>query len=309
MQAGRLRCINAGGTPALQKCLAGGVGKSFEILFMEVLMVKTAVILAAGRGTKMWPYGDTWAKAALPVANRPVIQWQFETLKEAGLTNFVVVGGYLMGQIREALKNENNVTFVEQSKPTGTADALLLALNQVQESEFLVVYGDILFTAESLKPLLEVGKEKGAAALVKPAAAEASLEWLCANVKEQKLTAILGHPREASHQLCGMYYLTREIISHLEQNPGFMVSVEVGNMPPAENELAQSLSQFLNDGNSIAAVEAKGVFTDLDKPWHYLDANTAWLIDQGSKLKSNQLADGAVIEKGAEIGGYVVMGD
>ncbi len=66
-------------------------------------MVETAVILAAGRGSKMWPYGDTWPKAALPVANRPLIQWQIETLQACGIKTIVVVIDHLGAQIRDAI--------------------------------------------------------------------------------------------------------------------------------------------------------------------------------------------------------------
>jgi len=178
----------------------------------------------------------------------------------------------------------------------------------VKDEGFLVVYGDVLFADEAVKPLVEqVSQSNQCTALVKPAQTGRTLEWLCANVKENTLSQILGHPREATHLLCGVYWLPKSFIPFLEQNPGLMVAVEVGNMPPKEAELAQSLSQYLENGNTVKAVEVQGIFADLDKPWHYLDANTELLIYNGKKLKSNQLAEGAKIADGAEIEGYVVL--
>lgn len=80
-------------------------------------------------------------------------------------------------------------------------------------------------------------------------------------------------------------------------------------MPPLESELAESLSRALQTGETIHAVEAEGLFVDIDKPWHLLDANSALLKHLGERLGENQIAEGAVIEDGAKIAGYVVMGE
>ncbi len=272
--------------------------------------MNTAIILAAGRGSKLWPYGETWAKAALPIANRPLIQWQMDALSLAGINNTVVVTGHLGGQVLSAIGQQSNIQYVEQKKQSGTADALLLALSFVKDEEFLVLYGDVLFNEEDLIRLLNYPLSNGdGAALVNPLHHRPPHEWLCANVKNKKITQILGHPRQATHRLCGIYRFTRECIPALTQNPGLMTSVNVGNMPPQEAELAESVSHRLHHGKTIHAVENQGFFVDIDKPWHLMEANHALLEHQCALINENQLANDARIEDGAQIEGYVILGE
>lgn len=268
-------------------------------------MVECAIILAAGHGSKIWPYGDTWPKAALPLANWPLIQWQIEAIQDAGIQTVYVVVHHLHQQIHEAVVDFEDVHLIRQTEIHGTADSLLCATQSISESEFLVVYGDTLFTQEAVQLLLQV---EGLAALVRPVASHQSGEWLCANVDDGRIRQILGHPREASHQLCGLYALNRDIIPYLETNPGMMKSVEVGNMPPLDAELAESLSQFIQDEGELIAIENSGLYADLDKPWHYLDANEALLNHLGENLTENEIDESAEIQEGAEIEGFVVMG-
>lgn len=273
------------------------------------IMIDTAILLAAGRGTKMWPYGDTWPKAALPIANRPVIDWQIHALHACGIKHIVVVTGHLGGQVRAAVSGRMGVECVEHKQPRGTADSLLCGLACAKAERFVVAYGDILYTREDLQRLLGRAQEtSGHAALVQPLGNLSPTEWLCATLRGNQINRILGHPREATHRLCGLYVLSRDMIPHLGNHPGLMTSVEVGTMPPLEAELAESLSRSLQNGDPLHAVEAQHFYADLDKPWHYLDANTEFLALLGGNLTGNEIADTAHIDPGAEIEGYLIAG-
>ncbi len=273
-------------------------------------MVESAIILAAGTGTKIWPYSGTWPKAALPIANKSIVRRQIETLQACGIKTIIVVTGHLSGQIRDAVSGLMGVECVEHKNPQGTADSLLCGLACVKSNSFIVSYGDVLYTQEDLTTLIESAKENGGnAALLESLNGQPSNEWLCASVKENRVDTILGHPREASHRLCGVYVFSRGLMPHLANNPGFMTSVEVGNMPPKESELAESVSRFIREGGSVRAVECQHPFFDIDKPWHLLDANEHYLNHLGSKLNASEIAPGARVDKDAEIDGYVVAAD
>lgn len=93
-----------------------------------------AVILAAGRGTRLWPYGDTNAKAALPIANRPLIHWQLDALAEAGIKSVSVVVGFLDGMVRNACAawlgshtGGLNIEYILQPSKAGSAPAAFAA--------------------------------------------------------------------------------------------------------------------------------------------------------------------------------------
>ena len=274
--------------------------------------MKTAVILAAGKGTKIWPHGVTKNKAVLPIANKPVIRWTVETLKESGIENILVVVDYRQEQIAHAIGDVENVEFVRQQGGKGTVPALLSALEKVEDPNILVVYGDVMIAAEDVTALVENFRRTSplAAALVHPLGSERPQDWLCAQVKDESLQWVLGHPRDdVTHRFCGVFALHRRFSQYLQRNPGIMQAVQVAMMSPDEAHLEDSLQLALDGGEKILAVEASRAFVDIDKPWHILEANEVWLRYQSSKLTEDSIGRGSKISDGADIRGHLVVGE
>ena len=63
---------------------------------------KTAMVLAAGLGTRMRPLTDTVPKPLLPVGGKPLIVWQIEALARAGYRNIVINVAHLGDRIKGA---------------------------------------------------------------------------------------------------------------------------------------------------------------------------------------------------------------
>ena len=278
-------------------------------------MIKTAVVLAAGQGTRSWPFGETRPKAAFPIANVPLVQRIVEGLKNAGVGRILVVAGYRAGQVRHAVGDVEGVEFlcVANATPTpaGTASALLAALPAVEEEAFLVVYGDVVMAEANYATMCAVLDQADAAAvaLVAPLGAEDSQDWLCAQVVEGGVRRIVGHPRGGvTHRLCGVYVMRRDLVPYVRRNPGVMTSVEVGMMPPDEAELAQSVQDAIADGLQVAALEVEGYFVDVDKPWHIAQANEAVAGAILARMCGQEVAPSAHISPQARIEGNIVLG-
>ncbi|MCS6861947.1 MAG: NDP-sugar synthase [Abditibacteriales bacterium] len=273
--------------------------------------MRTAIILGAGIGHKIFPYDTLRQKAALPIANVPIVRRLVGDLRALGVVRFVVVVGHFAGQVREALAGEPNVEFVPQPQPDGTAAAVSLALPRIEDDSFLVAYGDIVTSVENLKALIRHFQETGAeaAALVQPLGSRRAGSWICAEVSGDCVREFLGHPRNASHRVGGVYALRKSIAPYLERNPGIMRSVEVGDMPAPEAELEQSLQLWLEDGREIAAVETVGFHVDVDKPWHILEANRAVIADMARHVDRDIIPASAKISEKAEIGGRLILGE
>jgi len=271
--------------------------------------IQTAIILAAGRGRRMWPYGELRPKAILPVLNQPLIARLVADLGTAGIQQVVVVVGHQSQRVKHALTGCDHIAFVEQASPDGTAPAVLEAMPLVEGETFLVVHGDVLLDQADLGALMQTFTQSGAhiAALVHPLEREDSRDWLCATVQGDAITAVEGHPREGSFRLTGVYAMHRGALRYLRDNPGVVAHVPVGGMPPIEAELAASLQMAIEDGVSILAVSTTGPFVDLDKPWHILEAN-ARAIEAATLHLGGLVADpGARISDGADIRGPVIL--
>ena len=120
----------------------------------------TAVILAAGQGTRM---KSKLAKVLHPVAGKPMIQYGVEAAQRAGAEQTVVVIGYQGEQVRAQLGAR--VTFVEQPDLLGTGDAVKCAreLLKGKSENVLVFYADMpLIQPATLRALVEKHRASGA---------------------------------------------------------------------------------------------------------------------------------------------------
>jgi bifunctional UDP-N-acetylglucosamine pyrophosphorylase/glucosamine-1-phosphate N-acetyltransferase len=104
-----------------------------------------AIILAAGKGTRLRPHTESTPKPLLPVQGRPILDWIVGTLPP--VDRLVVVVNYLAGQIEDYLKNQRHVAnwaTVRQEVPRGTGDALMACRGKVTADRVLVLNADDL---------------------------------------------------------------------------------------------------------------------------------------------------------------------
>lgn len=273
--------------------------------------MKNAIVLAAGIGRKVWPYGEFRQKCTIPIANKPIIRRVVENLIEVGCTRIIVVVGHYAQQVRGAIADIPNVEFVTQKTPDGTSNAVLTALKHLNGEDYLVVYGDVVTISDNYRNLIrEFNSQKAEAiALIHPLGEEDANDWLCAKTNDGCISGIEGHPRGGSHRLCGLYAFKETVTPFLLRNPGIVSQVPVGGMPPPESEIAQSLQLMIDDGREISAVETTGFLVDVDKPWHILEANSRFVNHLAKKLEKNHISKGANISDAAEINGNVILGE
>jgi MurNAc alpha-1-phosphate uridylyltransferase len=111
--------------------------------------MKTAMILAAGRGERLKPITDTRPKALCLVNNKPLIQYHVERLAEAGFERVIINHAYLGGQIRAYLGNGSawGLSIYYSPEPPGgleTAGGIVNALPLLGDTPFVTVNADIM---------------------------------------------------------------------------------------------------------------------------------------------------------------------
>ncbi len=272
-----------------------------------------AVVLAAGAGSRFWPYNVVRQKAAFPIANVPVVRRIVDDLAALGLSRVVVVVGAGEASVRAALRGcAADVRFVRQTGHGGnggTAEAALAGASQI-DGDSLIVAGDLVTARPNLAAVMAAWAEgdAGAVALVQPLGEERPQDWLAAHLEGERLVGVEGHARDATHRLGGVYALAQPHLAYLRDNPGVMGRVPVGGMPPLEAEIAQSLQMMMDEGVPVRAVTTSGYHVDLDKPWHILEANTRVIEAMRQEVGTSIIPAGSVIHDGAEIEGKVMMG-
>ncbi len=116
-----------------------------------------AIILAAGKGTRLRPHTDTIPKPLLPVQGRPILDWIIGALPP--VDQLIVVVNYLAEKIDEYLGTQTHVrnwVTVKQAEPRGTGDALMSCGGVVRSEKLMVLNGDDLIGRADLAKLAAV---------------------------------------------------------------------------------------------------------------------------------------------------------
>ncbi len=105
-----------------------------------------AIIPVAGAGTRLRPHTYTQPKALIPVGGKTILAFILDALIEAGVTEFVIVIGYLGEKIKSYVEKKypnQQFTFVEQTQREGLGEAIWLTKPCVKkEEEIIIVLGD-----------------------------------------------------------------------------------------------------------------------------------------------------------------------
>jgi glucose-1-phosphate thymidylyltransferase len=107
-----------------------------------------ALILSGGEGTRLRPITHTSAKQLVPVANKPILFYGIEAVRETGITDVGIVVGATREEIRQAVGDGSKwgirVTYIEQEAPLGIAHAVKISSNYIGNDPFVLYLGDNL---------------------------------------------------------------------------------------------------------------------------------------------------------------------
>ena len=116
-----------------------------------------AIIMAAGKGTRLRPHTEATPKPLLAVQGRPILDWIIGALPP--VDRLVVVVNYLAEQIEDYLAGQTRVrnwATVRQAEPRGTGDALMACRGKVESDRVMVLNGDDLIGRADLAKLAAV---------------------------------------------------------------------------------------------------------------------------------------------------------
>ena len=122
-------------------------------------MITTALIAAAGKGTRMLDLAKHIPKHLITIRKRPFLYYLLSHLSKAGIQNFVLVVGHKkenMESFARTYGNQFAITLVDQFERMGTdrygtALPVLAAEPELQNTNFIAVYGDNLYSPRDIK--------------------------------------------------------------------------------------------------------------------------------------------------------------
>ena len=123
-------------------------------------MIKKAIILCGGTGSRMYPATKTTNKQLLPVYDKPMFYYPLSLLMLIGIKNYLFIIN--KGQKENFLKSIGstndlgiNVEFKEQDKPNGLPEAFILGEKFIGKDSVLMILGDNFFYGNMLSPVIK----------------------------------------------------------------------------------------------------------------------------------------------------------
>lgn len=258
-----------------------------------------AVILAAGRGTRLQPVTEKRSKAMVPILGRPLVERVIEPLVANGVRDFIIVTSPndrdIVAHFEAASSTGLSFRFVVQEQRLGTAAALSLAAPLI-ERPFAV------WACDSVVDASHVGDLRAAAA-----GADAVLSLLdvdrarvsksaAVDIDGRRVRRIVEKPTPSMLE-SGTVGSTTVSLPHYLFQPGLLACLtEVPLSPRGEHELQDGIQQLIDDGRRVVglrAPERRQVSTTAD----LLDFTLGLLHRAGG----TDVAAGAVIARGARL--------
>lgn len=151
------------------ECCGGGHGCSDASRAQDGGVRPVAIILAAGKGTRMGAVGEGLPKVMVPTQGRPMVEWVVRACRDAGISRIILVVGHLAEIVIDAFAHQADVECVLQQPQLGTGHAVDQARPILErlgsETPVVILGGDgPLIRAATIRELLHQHRERRASA-------------------------------------------------------------------------------------------------------------------------------------------------
>lgn len=230
-------------------------------------VVTRAVVLAAGRGTRMMPLTADRPKPLIPVAGVPILERILHGLSGGGIREAVIVHGYL-GEMIEAYFGSGErvgmrLQYCRQDPPDGTAGALKRVEHLCADAPFVLHWGDILIDPANYPALISTYAHAAA-----PPACVLGLNWMddpaagaAVYQRDGRVVQIIEKPVPGTSTThwnnAGVMVLAPRIWPYVHR---------VTPSPRGEYEFTDVLHLLVNDGETVLAHELTGLWSDVGTP-------------------------------------------
>ena len=272
-----------------------------------------ALILAAGKGERFFPFNVFRPKPMFPICNRPLLAWTLSRVVAAGITDVGIVVGHRGGRARNYFGNGQRfgcqITYIEQPETKGTAHAVGLSSNFIGKSDVLVINGDIFFSPNAIPHLLDTFKTQNCSGIAGTSHVDNLESHVRAHIeKDGTLSSYTWKPRGGSGQaLSGLYVFKNETLPNLANTSDFVPRAQFGIAPPEGQEIYDVIPLLHNEGHPLIAVDLPGPWFDMDLPWHPKNVTRLAIREMAEQLTESVIAPSAVIDSNAHISGPIFV--
>jgi len=222
---------------------------------------------------------DGFPKPLLPLANVPLLELTARRLKDAGITDVLMVVGHCAEQIEAYFGDGGrcgvNISYVLQSNPKGTGEAALLCEEFADGGHFMLVFGDILTARRNYPMASKLFAQPGADGVLSVWNTPDTSRGASTFVESGRVTKIIEKPPRGTAQSnwdnAGLFIFPPDIFDAVRK---------VGLSERGEYELTAAIQMLLERGRNIRALVLEGFWFNLTDPETLIEASRCILHEQ-----------------------------
>ena len=237
-------------------------------------MIEKAVILAAGRGTRMRELTAELPKPMIEVHGKPVLQHIIEGLRDARIDQLLLIIGYRADAVRDFFGDGSRyniaIQYATQTVQDGTGRVVDLARDFVGNGPFILAYGDILVDPANYNRVVDLPNDVEAILTVtrgedvsKGGAVFVNDEMELVDLREKPRP---GEPTSPWYN-AGLYAFRPSI---------FDFAAKLKPSPRGEYELTDAIRDLAQSGKKVKALELTGEWADVRDPEILEKLNQSW---------------------------------
>ncbi|MCP2336862.1 glucose-1-phosphate thymidylyltransferase [Actinomadura rupiterrae] len=269
-----------------------------------------ALVLAGGSGSRLRPITHTSAKQLVPVANKPVLFYGLEALRDAGVREVGIVVGDTAAEIQDAVGDGSafglEVTYLPQDAPRGLAHAVLIAREYLGDDDFVMYLGDNFVVGGINEIVQRFRDERPDAQIMLTKVSDPRAFGVAELDAAGRVVGLEEKPRRPKSDLAlvGVYIF------------GARVHEAVARLKPSwrdELEITDAIQGLIDAGHRVDSTVISGYWKDTGNVTDMLEVNRLVLEGvepsvQGTVDASSELIGRVVVEPGATVTGSRIVG-
>lgn len=262
-----------------------------------------ALLVSGGMGTRLRPFSHTMSKQLIPIANKPVLKYALENIRDIGVTDLGVIVSAgkedVAAVISDGASFGMRVTYIPQQESLGLAHCVAISRSFLGFDDFVMYLGDNMLPEGIGEVADRFQATRPVAQVVVQKVADPRAFGVVEVGKDGSVRELYEKPAQPRSNLAiiGVYFFTPLIHDAVEA---------IDFSARGELEITDAIAWMLRCGADVRAYDYRGYWKDIGDPGSVLECNRRILEDVRYRIEgyiddASELSGPMIIESGARV--------